>query len=149
MFDPPLQFVAPDDTLPIAAALTRINADDGPAVETPPQPSREARAVPTRLARALNGPGAGGQAAQHASACTSGVPVPKVIDGRQLQPPEPFERTLEALEGLAVGDEILLILNCQPQPLYRVLQRSGMTWREVPREDGSFEIHICHQATPT
>lgn len=75
--------------------------------------------------------------------------MPNVIDGRHLQPPEPFERVLEALDDLAVGDEILLILNCRPQPLYRVLQRSGMTWREVPGADGSLEIHIAHQATPT
>ena len=27
-----------------------------------------------------------------------------VIDGRELQPPEPMERTLEALDTLAEGD---------------------------------------------
>ena len=72
--------------------------------------------------------------------------MPVTIDGRALSPPEPFERAMEALDGLAIGDEILLILNCRPQPLYRALLRNGFAWREVARDDGSLEIHIFHRA---
>jgi uncharacterized protein (DUF2249 family) len=72
--------------------------------------------------------------------------VPVTIDGRALSPPEPFELTMEALDGLAVGDEVLLILNCRPQPLYRVLLRNGFAWREVAQNDGSLAIHIYHRA---
>ena len=71
--------------------------------------------------------------------------MPITIDGRQLVPPEPFEQTMAALDGLAPGDEILLLLNCQPRPLYRVLQRSGFVWSEVALEDGSLEIHISQR----
>ena len=42
-----------------------------------------------------------------------------VIDGRELQPPEPMERTLEALDRLGEGDDILLLLYCQPHPLFK------------------------------
>ena len=72
--------------------------------------------------------------------------MPRIIDGRPLPPPQPFELTLEALDDLAPGDELLLLLNCQPLPLYRVLARNGFDWREAPRDDGSFEIHIFHRA---
>ncbi|MFO1427497.1 MAG: hemerythrin domain-containing protein [Steroidobacteraceae bacterium] len=37
--------------------------------------------------------------------------VPLTIDGRFMQPPEPLERTLAALEELAVGDELTLLVN--------------------------------------
>jgi uncharacterized protein (DUF2249 family) len=70
----------------------------------------------------------------------------KVIDGRQLVPPEPLELTLAALDDLAEGEEIVLLVNCQPQPLYRVLRRAGFAWREVAAPDGSFEIHIFRRA---
>jgi len=66
----------------------------------------------------------------------------KVIDGRLLTPPEPLELTLAALDDLAEGEEIVLLVNCQPRPLYRVLQRAAFAWREVAAPDGSFEIHI-------
>jgi len=68
----------------------------------------------------------------------------RTIDGRLLAPPEPFEQTMAALDELAPGDEILLLLNCQPRPLYRVLQRNGFVWREVALDDGGLEIHISH-----
>jgi len=72
--------------------------------------------------------------------------VPVTIDGRALSPPEPFELTMQALDGLAIGDEVLLILNCRPQPLYRALLRNGFAWREVAQDDGSLAIHIYHRA---
>jgi hypothetical protein len=71
--------------------------------------------------------------------------MPRVIDGRDLVPPQPFELTMAALDDLAPGDEIVLLLRCRPQPLYRVLQRNGYVWREE-FADESFEIHIMHAA---
>jgi tRNA 2-thiouridine synthesizing protein A len=66
----------------------------------------------------------------------------KVIDGRELQPPEPMEQTLEALDMLAEGDDLLLLLYCQPQPLFNVLGKNGYTWSEEVRADGTREIRI-------
>jgi uncharacterized protein (DUF2249 family) len=68
--------------------------------------------------------------------------MPVVIDARDLEPPEPFERVMEALCELQPGGEILLILNREPFPLYRVLERNGYAWRTTPFPDGRFEILI-------
>lgn len=64
------------------------------------------------------------------------------IDGRELQPPEPMERTLEALDTLAEGDEVLLLLYCQPHPLFSILKKNGYAWSEDVRADGTREIRI-------
>ncbi|MCC6608173.1 MAG: DUF2249 domain-containing protein [Burkholderiales bacterium] len=65
-----------------------------------------------------------------------------VIDARDLEPPEPFERVMEALGDLAEGDRILLILNREPFPLYRVLERNGYGYASKAFPDGRFEIEI-------
>jgi uncharacterized protein (DUF2249 family) len=65
-----------------------------------------------------------------------------VIDGRTMQPPEPLERTLEALDTLADDDELLLLLYCQPHPLYQALRKNGYVWSEHLCDDGTREIRI-------
>lgn len=65
-----------------------------------------------------------------------------VIDGRDLQPPEPLELTLTALDTLPDGEELLLLLYCQPHPLYQILGRNGYAWREDLQPDGTREIRI-------
>jgi hypothetical protein len=68
-----------------------------------------------------------------------------VIDGRDLQPPEPMERTVEALDRLGADDEILLLLYCQPHPLFNVLRNNGYAWTDNLLPDGTREIHIRRQ----
>ena len=65
-----------------------------------------------------------------------------VIDGREMQPPEPMERTLEALDTLTEGDDLLLLLYCEPHPLYNILRQNGYAWRDELRADGTREIRI-------
>jgi len=65
-----------------------------------------------------------------------------VIDARDLEPPEPFERVMEALSDLAPGDRIKLILNREPHPLYRVLERNGYAYEPKWHDDGRCEILI-------
>jgi uncharacterized protein (DUF2249 family) len=65
-----------------------------------------------------------------------------VVDGRQMQPPEPMQRILEALDGLAEGDDVLLLSYCQPHPLFSILKRNGYAWSEGVRDDGTREIRI-------
>ena len=65
-----------------------------------------------------------------------------IIDGRELQPPEPMERTLEALDTLAEGDDVLLLLYCQPHPLFSILRNNGYAWTEEVRAEGTREIRI-------
>ena len=68
----------------------------------------------------------------------------KVVDARGLMPPAPLELTLQAIDTLGPDEEVLLLLNREPLPLYAILQENGFQHRTVAREDGTFEIHIAH-----
>ena len=73
------------------------------------------------------------------------MPEPRVIDGRGMEPPEPLELAVAALGSLAPGEELVMLLNCEPLPLYAILERSGYRYRSERRADGSNEIRI-HKA---
>jgi len=66
----------------------------------------------------------------------------QVLDARDLPPPEPMQRTMEALAGLAPGGELVLLLYREPFPLYAVLAREGFTHRTELADDGTYSIHI-------
>ena len=70
------------------------------------------------------------------------MPEQRVIDGRGLEPPEPLELAVAALPTLAPGDELVMLLNCEPLPLYSILERNGYNYRSERRADGANEIHI-------
>jgi len=70
------------------------------------------------------------------------------IDARGLEPPEPFERVMEALCELEPGGEVLLVLNREPAPLYRVLERNGYSWKATWFDDGRCEILIREKSAP-
>jgi hypothetical protein len=57
-------------------------------------------------------------------------------------PPEPLELTLAALDTLVADEELLLLLYCQPRPLFGILESEGYVWREDLRADGTREIRI-------
>jgi hypothetical protein len=40
---------------------------------------------------------------------------------------------------------VLLLLYCQPHPLYAMLRQNGYTWSEESRDDGTREIRIRKQ----
>lgn len=67
---------------------------------------------------------------------------PRVIDGRNLLPPEPLELTIDALATLPDGECLKLLLYCQPHPLYGILRRDGYLWEENLLADGTREILI-------
>lgn len=66
----------------------------------------------------------------------------RIIDGRQMQPPEPFEKTMEALDDLPDGEQLVLLLYRDPQPLYRALGLSGYRHETAVLPDGTREIRI-------
>jgi uncharacterized protein (DUF2249 family) len=70
----------------------------------------------------------------------------RLIDGRDLLPPEPLQLTLDALETLAPGDDLMLLLYCEPHPLYAMLERDGFRHATSLRDDGTREILITHGA---
>ena len=66
----------------------------------------------------------------------------KIVDARGLQSPEPFERVVDALSELALGDQLKLIINQEPRPLYRFLERNRYAYKAESFPDGRFEIMI-------
>lgn len=70
------------------------------------------------------------------------MPGQRLIDGRDMLPPEPLERTLAELDSMEAGDELLLLLYCEPHPLYSILKRNGYTYQSELREDGTNAIRI-------
>ena len=66
----------------------------------------------------------------------------KVIDGRSMEPPEPFIQTMEALEHIGADQKVLLIARHEPFPLYRALDLNGFLWQTEKMSDGSAEVLI-------
>ena len=65
-----------------------------------------------------------------------------VIDGRGLEPPEPMELVLAALETLQSGQRLRFLIHRQPYPLYDILRRYQYAYQTTAQPDGSFEIVI-------
>lgn len=73
--------------------------------------------------------------------------VPNVtIDARRMEPPEPFVATMDALEVLPKGQTLLLILDREPHPLYKVLTKQGFSYEAEFSPEGRFDIYIRHAA---
>lgn len=70
----------------------------------------------------------------------------RLIDARELEPPEPLERTLEALDELQPGQRIRLLLPRRPFPLYAILDQNGWRHRTEELPDGTFAILIWGQS---
>jgi uncharacterized protein (DUF2249 family) len=68
-----------------------------------------------------------------------------VIDARGWEPPRPFEATMEAVCDLKPGERLRVILDREPFPLYRVLERNGLAWFTTVRADGGVEVDICER----
>ena len=71
----------------------------------------------------------------------------RVVDGRDLEPPEPFVQTMEALDAITPGQTVLLQLLREPFPLYRALELNGFEWKTGPAADGTFEILMWHKGS--
>ncbi|MGE0386161.1 MAG: DUF2249 domain-containing protein [Gammaproteobacteria bacterium] len=64
------------------------------------------------------------------------------IDARTMQPPEPLERVMEALDTLDADDEIELVAWREPVPLYRILARNGYRYDTRTDPDGTVRVRI-------
>ncbi|HHW77662.1 MAG TPA: DUF2249 domain-containing protein [Xanthomonadaceae bacterium] len=65
-----------------------------------------------------------------------------VVDGRGLEPPEPMERVLAALDELQPGQRLRFLIHRQPYPLYDILRRYHYRYETTAGADGHFEILI-------
>jgi uncharacterized protein (DUF2249 family) len=70
----------------------------------------------------------------------------RVIDARNLEPPEPFVLTMEALDGIGADQKLLLLLSREPHPLYRALEINGFAWQTDRKPDGLVEILIWRKS---
>ena len=71
-----------------------------------------------------------------------------LLDATDLPPPEPLERTLDALSTLPPGDRLLLRLRRQPFPLYDLLRGLGYRWTASGLE-GDWRILIELEPEPS
>ncbi|MDD5364558.1 MAG: DUF2249 domain-containing protein [Gallionellaceae bacterium] len=65
-----------------------------------------------------------------------------LVDGRWLEPPEPMEQVLAALDRLGAGERIRFLIHREPLPLYPMLDRLGYRHEVRMLDDGGFEILI-------
>ncbi|HEY9052687.1 MAG TPA: DUF2249 domain-containing protein [Gammaproteobacteria bacterium] len=65
-----------------------------------------------------------------------------VVDVHELQPPEPMELALNALDKLGDGDYIKMIHRMQPMPLYRILDENGFRYKAITGTTSAFDIYI-------
>lgn len=70
------------------------------------------------------------------------APPDILVDGRGLQPPEPMELVLAALDELQPGQRIRFLIHRQPYPLYDILRRYHYHYETTPLSSGDFEILI-------
>ena len=68
-----------------------------------------------------------------------------VLDVRGMEPPEPLERVLETIDDFGPGDTLKLVIDCRPQPLYRILDRNGFAFREKAGAESLYEISIWRE----
>ncbi|QEL64305.1 hypothetical protein OTERR_08290 [Oryzomicrobium terrae] len=65
-----------------------------------------------------------------------------VIDARDLEPPEPFVRTMAALDDIGPGQSLHLVLPREPYPLYNALAMNGFTHDTSYSDDGFVVVRI-------
>jgi len=64
------------------------------------------------------------------------------LDVSELEPCEPLQRTLAALQMLQSGDYLRVLHRREPHLLYPTLEKSGFEWRTREGGESAFEILI-------
>ncbi len=71
------------------------------------------------------------------------------LDVSELEPCEPLQRTLAALQTLSKGDYLRVIHRREPHLLYPLLEKSGFLWRTRAGGEAGVEILIWPQHDQT
>lgn len=66
----------------------------------------------------------------------------KLIDARGLEPPEPLERVLTALDTLQPDQCLRFLIHLEPYPLYAILERNGFAHGTEYAADGTVAVRI-------
>lgn len=69
----------------------------------------------------------------------------RLLDVSELEPCEPLQRTLAALQTLTQGDYLRVVHRREPHLLYPLLEKSGFHWRTRKGGKAGFEILIWPQ----
>lgn len=72
----------------------------------------------------------------------------RLLDARWLEPPEPMELTLDAVNGLLPGEHLRLLIHRAPHLLYPILKEWGFSYQTHSKDDGTYEILIWHKEQP-
>ena len=67
------------------------------------------------------------------------------LDVCGLEPPEPMERVLDALSSLQPDEQIRMLIDREPRPLYRILEQNGYDYTVSQRDGYLFDIIIRHR----
>lgn len=67
------------------------------------------------------------------------------LDVRGMEPPEPMEHVLDALSVLARGATLIMLIDREPRPLFRILEKNGFAWEIGQGPDHCFEVRIWHK----
>jgi uncharacterized protein (DUF2249 family) len=59
-----------------------------------------------------------------------------------MEPPQPLELVLSAIDGFKPGDTLKVVIDCEPIPLFRILERNGFAYRVEPGTVSLREITI-------
>lgn len=70
------------------------------------------------------------------------MPDPIAINVCGLQPPEPLELVLEALDRLQPGQQLIVTIDREPLPLFRILKQNNYDYTSQLRPDYLYEICI-------
>lgn len=65
-----------------------------------------------------------------------------ILNVSDLEPPEPLERALDAIETLTAGQYLRMLHNREPFPLYTILEDTGFRYRVREGQETIFEIFI-------
>lgn len=66
----------------------------------------------------------------------------RIVDARGLEPPEPLELTLNALDTLGPDERLRLLIHRTPLMLYPILHEWGFSHQTRSMPDGTFEVTI-------
>ncbi len=66
------------------------------------------------------------------------------LDVRGLEPPEPLEQVLDALDRLGPEDELCMLIEREPHPLYRILADNGYRHSTSALPDFLYQVRIWH-----
>ncbi|MES2323598.1 MAG: DUF2249 domain-containing protein [Pseudomonadota bacterium] len=70
------------------------------------------------------------------------------LDVRGLEAPEPLVRVLDALDLLGPDDQLSMLIEREPHPLYRILANNGYRHLTTALPDFLYEIRIWRALVP-